>query len=64
MPVTGIKSVTIVTPNAEIADAMATPATIMGVRAGMYMINQMKDIEAVIIDDDDKVYTSDHIHFS
>jgi len=64
MPVTGIKSVTIVTPNAEIADAMATPVTVMGVRAGMYMINQMKDIEAVIIDDDDKVYTSDHIRFS
>jgi FAD:protein FMN transferase len=63
LPVTGIKSVTIITPNAEIADAMATPVMIMGVRAGLYMINQMKDIEAVIIDDDDKIYTSDHIHF-
>jgi thiamine biosynthesis lipoprotein len=64
LPVTGIKSVTIITPNAEIADAMATPVMIMGIRAGLYMINQMKDIEAVIIDDDDKVYTSDHIRFS
>jgi FAD:protein FMN transferase len=63
LPVTGIKSVTIITPNAEIADAMATPVMIMGVRAGLYMINQMKDIEAVIIDDNDKIYTSDHIHF-
>ena len=41
---------------------MATPVMIMGVRAGLYMINQMKDIEAVIIDDNDKIYTSDHIH--
>jgi FAD:protein FMN transferase len=64
LPVTGIKSVTIITLNAEIADAMATPVTIMGIKAGLYMINQMKDIEAVIIDDDDKIYTSDHIHFS
>jgi thiamine biosynthesis lipoprotein len=64
LPVTGIKSVTIITPNAEIADAMATPVMIMGVRAGLYMINQMKDIEAVIIDDEDKIYISDHIHFS
>jgi FAD:protein FMN transferase len=64
LPVTGIKSVTIITPNAEIADAMATPVMIMGVRAGLYMINQMKDIEAVIIDDEDKIYTSDHLHFS
>jgi FAD:protein FMN transferase len=63
LPVTGIKSVTIITPNAEIADAMATPVMIMGVRAGLYLINQMKDIEAVIIDDNDKIYTSDHIHF-
>jgi thiamine biosynthesis lipoprotein len=62
LPVTGIKSVTIITPNAEIADAMATPVMIMGVRAGLYLINQMKDIEAVIIDDNDKIYTSDHIH--
>ena len=64
LPVTGIKSVTIITPNAEIADAMATPVMIMGIGPGLYMINQMKDIEAVIIDDDDNIYTSDHIHFS
>ncbi len=62
LPVTGIKSVTIITPNAEVADAMATPVMIMGVRAGLYMINQMKDIEAVIIDDHDTVHTSENIH--
>lgn len=64
LPVTGIKSVTILCPNAEIADAMATPVMIMGIRAGLDMINQLKDIEAILIDDEDKVYTSDHIHFS
>lgn len=62
LPVSGIKSVTIITTNAEIADAMATPVTIMGVRAGLDMINQLKDIEAVIIDDYNNVYTSDNIH--
>lgn len=61
LPVSGIKSVTIITTNAEIADAMATPVTIMGVYTGLDMINQMKDIEAVIIDDDDNLYTSDNI---
>ena len=64
LPVTGIKSVTILCPNAEIADAMATPVMIMGIRAGLDMINQLKDIEAILIDDEDKIYTSDHIHFS
>ena len=62
-PVRGIKSVTIITPNAELADAMATPVMIMGIEAGLYMINQMKDIEAVLIDDHNRVYTSKNIHF-
>ncbi|HVW12493.1 MAG TPA: FAD:protein FMN transferase [Mucilaginibacter sp.] len=61
-PVTGIKSVTIITTNAEIADAMATPVTIMGIRTGLDMINQIKNIEAVLIDDNDRIYTSNNIH--
>jgi len=61
LPVTGIKSVTILCPNAEIADAMATPVMIMGIRAGLDMINQMQHIEAILVDDDDIVHTSDHI---
>jgi len=62
LPVTGIKSVTIITTNAEFADAMATPVTIMGIKAGLNMINQMKDIEAVIIDDNNQLYTSKNIN--
>ena len=63
LPVTGIKSVTIISPNAEIADAMATPVTIMGIEAGLAMINQIKQIEAIIIDDQDHLYTSSNLHF-
>ncbi|MDB5006008.1 MAG: FAD:protein transferase [Mucilaginibacter sp.] len=62
LPVNGIKSVTIITTNAEIADAMATPVMIMGINTGLDMINQIKNIEAVIIDDDDKMYTSKNIN--
>ena len=58
LPVTGIKSVTIITTNAEIADAMATPVMIMGIRTGLDMIDQIKNIEAVVIDDHDRMYTS------
>ncbi len=64
LPVTGIKSVTVITKNAEIADAMATPVTIMGVKAGLGLINQIKDIEVIIVDDNDKVYTSSNIHLN
>jgi thiamine biosynthesis lipoprotein len=61
LPISGIKSVTIITTNAELADAMATPVTIMGINAGLDMINQMNNIEVIIIDDDDKVYISKNI---
>jgi thiamine biosynthesis lipoprotein len=62
LPVCGIKSVTIICLNAELADAMATPVMIMGVNAGLAMINQIKDMEAVIIDDYNQVYTSNYIN--
>jgi len=41
---------------------MATPVMIMGIKTGLDMIDQIKDIEAVIIDDDDRIYTSKHIN--
>ena len=61
LPVTGIKSVTIVSTNAEIADAMATPVMIMGIEAGLDMINQINDIEAIVIDDHNKLYATKNI---
>ena len=60
-PVSGIKSITIICPNAELADAMATPVMVMGINAGLYLINQMKDVECILIDDNDKLYTSKNI---
>ena len=62
LPVTGIKSVTIITTHAEIADAMATPVMIMGISTGLDLVNQMNGIEAIIIDDDNKLYTSKNIN--
>ncbi len=64
LPVSGIKSVTIISPNAEVSDAMATPVTIMGIEAGLDMINQILNIEAIIIDDHNKLYTSKNIILS
>jgi FAD:protein FMN transferase len=64
LPVTGIKSVTIIAPNAELADAMATPVMIMGIEAGLDMINQIKNIEAILIDDSNKLFFSKNIRFT
>jgi len=64
LPVRGIKSVTIISPNAEICDALATPVTILGIKNGMDLINQLKNVECIIIDDNNKLYTSKNIHLS
>ncbi|CAD0218178.1 FAD:protein FMN transferase [Chryseobacterium sp. JV274] len=61
-PVSGVKSVTIFCPNAEIADAMATPVSIMGIDAALNMINQINHLECIIIDDQDKIYSSQNIN--
>jgi thiamine biosynthesis lipoprotein len=62
LPVSGIKSVTVICPSAELADAMATPIMVMGVRVGLDMINQLKHIACIIIDDHNKTYSSNNIN--
>ena len=61
MPVTGIKSVTVIAPTAELADAMTTPVTIMGVKAGLALVDQLPGFEALIIDDHNNLYSSKNI---
>lgn len=62
LPVNGIKSVTIICPSAELADAMATPVMVMGVKAGLHLVNQIKIVSCIIIDDQNKMYTSKNIN--
>ena len=64
LPVSGIKSVTIIAPNAELADALATPVMVMGIQAGLHLINQLPHISCIIIDDNNKLYTSTNINIS
>jgi thiamine biosynthesis lipoprotein len=61
LPVSGIKSVTIICTAAELADALATPVMVMGIKTGLDMINQMKNIGCIIIDDNNNLYTSRNI---
>jgi thiamine biosynthesis lipoprotein len=63
-PVRGIKSVTIIAQNAEIADALATPVTVMGIEVGLDFINQLKHIGCIIIDDNNKKYFSNNINLT
>lgn len=62
MPVSGIKSVTIISPYAEIADAMATPVMVMGVKAGLHLIDQIDYLGCIIVDDNNNIYSSKNTH--
>ena len=60
-PVSGIKSATIICGAAELADALTTPLMVMGIRAGLYLINQLKGVACIMIDEHDRLYTSKNI---
>ncbi|MGZ5247693.1 MAG: FAD:protein FMN transferase, partial [Flavitalea sp.] len=57
----GIKSVTVISPIAELSDALATPVSVMGIKSGLDMINQLKNVACIIIDDYNIVHTSKNI---
>lgn len=62
-PVSMLKRVSVVSPTAELSDAMATPIMAMGVNAGLYLINKLQQLACVIIDDHDRIYTSKEINY-
>lgn len=60
-PATGIISVSIFAPKAELADALATSVFVMGKEVGLDRINQLPKVECIIIDEQGKVHTSSNI---
>ncbi len=60
-PASGIISCTVFAPKAELADALATSIFVLGTDVGINLINQLKDIECIIIDENNKMHTSKNI---
>jgi FAD:protein FMN transferase len=60
-PSTGIISVTVFAPKAELADALATSVFVMGKETGLDRINQLPKIECIIIDDKGNISKSKNI---
>lgn len=60
-PSSGIISVTVLAPKAELADALATSVFVMGKDIGLDRINQLPNIECIIIDDKGTIIKSDNI---
>ncbi|WP_418502327.1 FAD:protein FMN transferase [Flagellimonas sp.] len=60
-PSKGVRSATIFTANAELADALATSIFVMGVNTGLDFVNQLKGVECILVDDNNKIITSKNI---
>ena len=60
-PSSGIVSVSVFAPSAELADALATSIFVMGKDVGLDFINQLKNIECIIVDDSGKIHYSVNI---
>lgn len=54
-----LQSVTIIGPNATRTDALSTSVFVLGAEKGMALVNRLEDVDAVIIDGDGKMITSD-----
>ncbi len=60
-PVENCKQVSVVSTNPEFADAMATAISVLGVKLGLKLTNELNGIECIIIDQSDKIYYSNHL---
>lgn len=60
-PVQEISSATIICPSAELADALATAVCVLGKKDGLALINKLKGIEAIIIDQHGNKLASENI---
>ena len=61
-PSSGIVSVTVFAPKAELADALATSVFVMGIETGLNRINQLPKVECIIIDENGNIHKSKHIN--
>jgi thiamine biosynthesis lipoprotein len=60
-PTKGILSVTVFSPKAELADALATSIFVLGIEIGIDRINQLAKTECIIIDDAGNIHKSENI---
>ena len=57
-PAQGVVSVSVFAKQTEIADALATGIFVLGVEVGLDLVNQLKGIQCIIVDDKGKIHSS------
>ncbi|MCB0530720.1 MAG: FAD:protein FMN transferase [Lewinellaceae bacterium] len=61
-PVQGIKSVTVVSPSAELSDALATAVTVLGVKEGIGLLDQVPDTHGIIVDANQQIFQTKNLN--
>ena len=60
-PLTGVKSVSIISHSAELCDALATAVYVMGVEVGLHFVAQLPDVKCIMVDNDNRLVLSKNI---
>ena len=61
LPVEGLQSVSVICPNPEFGDALATGISVLGAKAGIDLVNRLFGVECVIIDAQNNRYVSENL---
>jgi len=62
-PVEGVRSVSIVCPNPELGDALATAVTVLGAAKGMELINSIRGVECILVTNEQELKSSNNLNF-
>lgn len=62
MPVTHTKNVTVVCPNAEFGDALATALSVLPIAEGIQLTNKLNGVESIVIDAYDDAHFSNSLN--
>ena len=61
LPVEGLQTVSVICPNPEFADALATGISVMGAKAGIELVDHLQGVECVLIDAQNNRYVSKNL---
>lgn len=61
-PITGeVTSATVICDNATLCDGIATALMVLGIKEGMILVEKLKNIEAILIDTNNRIYKSSNV---
>lgn len=63
-PTQGVTSVTLICPDAELADALATSVFVLGKAEGLALIDQLNGVEGIVIEDDGSISQSKNLNLN